>query len=238
MRSLYVAKQGLIGLAGMTLLTVAPAASAFASGPTAPSAAAAAAMTAMKATDGLRQVGTSPFRPVTAVLPDAVSVTFDQALSRTDAQMTIIGSAGVDIGTGSVATGADALRRSLAVGSPGGPYTVFWHVVSASGTELSGSFQFTAARGNGKAPAAHPTDGPAPPTTAVLVPSAVGLSRVGLGTRVNGVGETVTAAGEGTGVVATGVVGPAVGAVGVAGGLGVALGTSTAVVGGAGPSVG
>jgi methionine-rich copper-binding protein CopC len=154
MRSLYVVKLGLVGLAGLAPLVAAP--SALASPP-------------------LKQIGTSPFRPVTAVLPDAVSVTFNQPLSSSGAQMTIIGSAGADIGIGPAGTGGDAIRRGLRDGSPSGPYTVFWHVVSASGAELSGSFDFVAARGNGPAsvpaPPSHPTESRPPEPTPSATPS-------------------------------------------------------------------
>ena len=96
-------------------------------------------------------VGTSPSADVVSRAPMAVSVTFDQPLRSRGARMRVITTAG-EVGKGKVSTDDRTLRRDLKVGAPGGPYTVEWRAVSASGHKMSGSFTFTAARGNAQVP--------------------------------------------------------------------------------------
>jgi len=114
--------------------------------------------TAFADSRGPGPIGLSPAREVVQFAPNAVSVTFSTPLRSSGASMRITTKAG-QVGAGPVSTDARTLRRSIETGSPNGPYTVDWTAVAQDGTELSGTFRFTAAR-----PALDPQASSAPDT--------------------------------------------------------------------------
>lgn len=127
-----------------------------------------------------QEIGTSPATSVVARLPLAVSVTFDRPLRPSGFALRVIGPDGADYGSGPASVyRATTLRRDLRVGSPNGPYTVAWEVVSADGHQQTGSFAFVAAHGNApltptgapseSARAAATTTAVAPTTTPTLL---------------------------------------------------------------------
>lgn len=129
-------------------------------------------------------VGISPKVKVVARAPTAVSVTFDKPLRAGGATMRVLSSSG-DVGRGPVTTAAKILRRSLRPDAPGGGYRVEWAAISSDGHRVSGSFSFTAARGNGVTPTAGPT-----PTDFTTTQSAVTTQATSIQTATTQAGST------------------------------------------------
>jgi methionine-rich copper-binding protein CopC len=118
-------------------------------------------------------VGISPSASVVARLPLAVSVTFGKSLKSSGASLRVLSPVG-DVGSGSVTTDSKTLRRQIKDGAPSGRYTIVWRATSVSGRKMSGSFVFTAARGNSDTVTIVPTDVP----SAVAAPSVSGSPSV------------------------------------------------------------
>jgi methionine-rich copper-binding protein CopC len=116
-------------------------------------------------------IGISPAADVVAKAPQAVSVTFNAPLRPAGATLLVLSEAGDDVGQGEVTTRSNTLRRTVRIGAPGGDYTIVWRAVAADGQALSGTFEFTAARGNGEPPSGPAFTPPPHPAAVPAVPS-------------------------------------------------------------------
>lgn len=119
-------------------------------------------------------VGFSPAAEVVSRAPVAVSVTFREPLRSSGAELRVLSEDG-DVGTGKITTSQKTLRRSLRLGAPGGKYIVEWKAVSAKGKRMTGTFTFTAARGNGEVERTSPV--PSPPVATEPTARAAAVAR-------------------------------------------------------------
>ena len=101
-----------------------------------------------------------------AVLPDKITLTFNQNVLGIGDVLQVTGPAGI-VSAGAPSVVDNQVIQAIQPGSAAGAYTVIWRVTSADGHPISGQFGFTAAAGSsgtaGVPPAA--AAGPAEPGT-------------------------------------------------------------------------
>lgn len=106
-----------------------------------------------------------------AVVPDKVSVTFNNNPLGIGSSFSIRDAAGAEWADGPVEIVDNVASQKLKAGAPAGQYTVAWRVVSSDSHPIEGTFSFTAAAAAGGA-------APAGTTAAATVP-AIGTAQPG-----------------------------------------------------------
>ncbi|WP_137122118.1 copper resistance CopC family protein [Segeticoccus rhizosphaerae] len=81
-------------------------------------------------------------------LPDKVTLTFDDPALALGTELRVTGPSG-QVQEGKPVLVDNTVSQAVRPGSPAGSYTVVWRVTSEDGHPVSGTFRFTAAKGNG-----------------------------------------------------------------------------------------